>query len=282
MALGDGGNYSKQYDQNKDKFQPTVYSPIVLKNPDNSKIEATELSFNFWKRLLCVQISPKNDRKPGDTFDTYNHKGGIKILLTHAKARMFYNAILAMLKDETIPNVSVNSGSSGLITFSNGKEFGVDHYMMIIRNVDPQSGTVVESYSYEFNGSGYSYITNYNEQTGDHDRVYLESLEIEMVLDLFESFIKSINYAMAYSIVDSLQYDFARVNNGINLLLDSAGIERKSYKPQNQKAKSFFDTVRDAEKDANSNTSKPVGKSSLDELANGFAENYEEDDDLPF
>ena len=281
MALGDGGNYGKQNEQNKERFRPTVYSPVCLKNPD-AKIEGSELSFKFWKGLLGIQISPKNDRKPGDTYDTYNHKGGIIIYLTHVKARLFYKGILAMLKDDTIPNVSVASGSSGLITFSNGKEFGVDHYMIIIRNVDPQSGTVVESYSYEINGSGYNYITNYNEQTAEHDRVLVETLELEMILDILEQYFKSMNYAVAYTIVDSLQYDFARVNNGVNLLLENAGIERKSNKSQNPRAKSFFDSVRDGERESSS-SSKTTKSSSLDDLAIGFTEtDYDEDDDLPF
>ena len=278
MALGDGGN--KQNNQNGDnKYFPTIYSPVAFKNSENFKIEGSELSFKFWKRLLIIQISPMIERKPGDTYATFDHKNSISICLTHVKARLFYKAILDMLKDQSIPDVSVNAGATGLITFSNGKEFGVDHYMMIIRNVNPDEGTVVESYSYEITGSGYNYITNYNEQTGAHDRVLCETLEIECILDVLEQFIKSVNYATAYSVVDSLQYDFARVNNGIDLLLNNAGISRKANNnTSNGRTRSFFDSVNSGNQREN-NPDKGVTKaSSLDDLASKF----DEDDDLPF
>ena len=281
MALGDGGN-KQNYQNGDNKYTPTVYSPVSFKNSENFKIEGSELSFKFWKRLLCIQISPMNERKPGDAYATFDHKNNISIFLTHVKARLLYKAILAMLKDDSIPDVSVNSGATGLITFSNGKEFGVDHYMMIIRNVNPDEGTVVESYSYEITGSGYNYITNYNEQTGEHNRVLYETLEIECILDVLEQFIKSVNYATAYSVVDSLQYDFARVNNGVDLLLENSGLSRKQNKTNgNARAKSFFDGVNNGNRKEENPDKGRTKTTSLDELASGF-ETFDNDGDLPF
>ena len=284
MALGDGGNYSTN--QNKERKDPTVYSPISFKNPE-AKVDPSEISFKFWRNLLGITISPKLERKPGDTYDKYDRENNITIHITHAKARMFRNGILKMLKDDSIPDVSVSSGQNGLITFSNGREYGVDNYMIIIRNLDPQSGSVEAAYSYEINGKGYNTILNFKEADSSFDTELYAALEIECILDLLEEFYKSTNYALAYTVVDAMKFDIGRLNTKSDLMMEKLGIEKSSKSNYKGNGKSFFDNVRDGNKNVNqpSAVNKPKD-TSLDDLARGFSEtggtNFEEDDDLPF
>ena len=55
MALGDGASNNYANDNNKKYEDPTVYSPVALKNPE-SNIDPSRLSFSYWKNLLKIII----------------------------------------------------------------------------------------------------------------------------------------------------------------------------------------------------------------------------------
>lgn len=246
MALGDGGNNftsNSAANNNKKDNSPTVYCPISYKNPDASS-DPSELSFSYWKNLLKITISPKVEPKPGDKFTTYDHVNNASIHLNAMKARIFKKEIEEMIINKTPNSVSVSSGATGLITFSNGKEYGVDAYMLVIRKLD-ENGTVNSSYSYQFNGdSYYNSIRNFDEVSLKYDRMYFPALEIEAFLDILEDFYKAQSYATAYTVVDSMKFDVSRVNTKIDIIMEKLGIPK--YNSNNGGGKSFFDNSKDS------------------------------------
>jgi len=260
MALGNlNQNYNNSTeDNNKKNYDPTVYSPIQFKNPNG--IDPSMLSFSFWRNMLKISISPKMEPKPGDKYDVYDHKNNISIHINHMKARILYDEIKEFLKDPNkLNNVGVPSGVSGLITISNGKEFGINSPVLVIRKLD-ENGNVTSSYAYQFNNNDYYFgIRNFNEKTLKYDTIDYPNLELLTFMDILKSYYESSSYAFAYSVVDSLKFDNSRINTKLDLLLDNAGIKRQG----NSNGKSFFQRSSELDSD-----SVPTSRStSLDDLA---------------
>lgn len=243
MALGDGGNsFSTNKDNNNKNFDPTVYTPLRFKNPD-AKADPSELSFSYWKNMLKVTISPKMEAKPDDKYIMYDHdvnnNGGI--LINPIKAKMLHDDIVEMMKsDGAINCVGVPSGVAGLITFSNGKEYGVDGYMLVIRKLD-QNGNTISSYSYQFNNSDYyTSIRNFNESTHDYTKHKHERVEIDYFLKILKEFYCSQTYAYAYSNIDAGKFNNSRINTKIELVMDKLGIPKTSSNKYQNRGSSFF------------------------------------------
>lgn len=273
MALGDGGNFSTNKDTNNKNYDPTVYSPIKFKNPD-AVTDPSELSFSFWKNMLKVTISPKIEPRPEDKYVMYDHnpQNNISILLNPVKAKMFHDEIIAMLEDggKTINNVGVNSGLNGLITLSNGKEFGVDGYMLVIRKLD-ENGATQSSYSYQFNNPEY-YMTirDFDESSRGYNKQYHERVEIDYLLVMLESFYRDQTYTTAYTIIDAEKYNFNRLNTKIELVMDKLGIPKTSGNGNGGRGNSssfFSGQGSNNEKMANAGYTKPTNNTTLDDLA---------------
>lgn len=264
MSLGaQNQNFSKNTDNNKKQYEPTVYSPVQFKNPKG--IDPSELSFTFWNRMLKINISPKKDEKPGDKYPTYDHENNISIHINHLKARMLYNEIEEFLKDPNkINSIGINSGTAGLLTISNGKEFGVNSPVMVIRKMD-EAGNVNTSYAYEFNANDYyTTIRNFDEKSKKYDTVAMPNLELIVLQDLLRAYYESANYAAAYAVVDSMKFDVSRINTKLELLLDNAGIKKPGGNGGANGGRSFFQ--RSAELDSEGTTSSR-NTTNIDDLA---------------
>ena len=241
MALGDGSNYSN--DNNKKFEDPTVYSPLNFKNPD-ADIDPSRLSFSYWKNLLKIIISPKLEQRPGDKFVQYaDAKSSGAIFINPAKALMFYHDINTMLENPgTINNVSVSSGTAGLVSFCDGKEYGVLGYVLVIRKLD-EEGTTQSSYIYQFNTNGYyNSIRNFDETTAKFSKHNYDRIEIDMFLQLLLNFATCQDYALAYTVVDATKYDNTRVNTKLDLLVDHFGLKSKGNSNNATPGRSYFNT----------------------------------------
>lgn len=253
MSLGNGGNNNfttnSSADNNKRDNSPQVYCPILFKNPD-APSDPSELGFAYWKNLLKISISPKLDFKEGDKYVQYDHTNNAAIYINAMKAKIFAKEIREMLANPgQLNSVSVPSGSTGLITFSNGVEYGLDNYVLVIRKLD-ENGKVNTSYSYNFQGKNYyTAIRNFDEVTLSYDKKYYELLEIEWFIELLEEFSKAQNYAVAYTVVDAMKYDVTRLTNRVESIMEKLGIQN-SYKSNSRQnsGKSFFDTSNNAAK----------------------------------
>ena len=264
MALGDNSTFSNN--NNKDKFQPTVYCPILLKNAD-AKIDPSEISFSYWKNLLKISISPKidNDSNP---YPVYDHKNQGSIHLNQDKARMLHSEIELFLKDpNAYNNMGVPSGTSGLISISNGKEFGVDSPIIVIRKINPETGAIESSYMYTFK-TNYNAIRNFDENTQKYDTFNYAELEIYTFMNILKTFYESMSYAMAYTFINANQYNDSRYNTKLDLLMDKAGIERKQ-KASPGGNKSFFDMSNAGANNAAADVAKgETEQTTIEELAN--------------
>ena len=123
MALGNYNNSNKA--EYKD---PTVYSNYTFSNPE-SKVDATKLSFKYWKNSLAISISPR--KNTNDSTISYDYQNQITIYLSHTKARILAEQIKALLSDEKLDSVGVNSGSS-IITINRGTKYGTSNFVMEI------------------------------------------------------------------------------------------------------------------------------------------------------
>lgn len=260
MALGNmNQNFNKNQDNNKKNYEPTVYSPVQFKNPNG--VDPSELSFSFWNRMLKISIAPKRESKPGDKYDTYDHENNISIHINHMKARILYNEIEEFLKDTNkINSIGINSGAFGLLTISNGKEFGISSPVIVVRKMD-EGGKILTSYAYQFNANDYyNSIRNFDEKTLKYDTMGMPNLELIVFQDLLRSYFESANYASAYTVIDSMKFDVSRINTKLELLLDNAGI-KKSGAPG---GKSFFQRSSELDSD---DTASSRNTTNLDSLA---------------
>jgi hypothetical protein len=260
------GNFNQNYnnsteDNNKKNYDPTVFSPIQFKNPIG--VDPSMISIAFWRGMMKISISPKMDPKPGDKFDTYDHKNNIAIHINHMKARMLYNEISAFMEGK-LNSVGVNSGVSGLITISNGLEFGINSPVLVIRKMD-ESGKVNSSYAYQFNANDYyTTIRNFDEKTLKYDTVNCPNLELLVFQDTLKNYYESASYAGAAMVVDALKFDNSRINTKLDLLLDNAGIKRQGGGNGGNGGKSFFQ--RSSELDSDNSTASSRN-TTLDDLA---------------
>ena len=224
MSLGDTTN-----NNNNERFQPTVYCPIKLKNTECEK-DPSELSFSYWKNLLKISISPMITGDTNTPYASFDHKNQGTVHLTHDKARILYAEIMEFLKDpDAYNNMGVPSGATGLISISNGKEFGVNSPILVIRKINQETGCVESSYMYQFK-TNYASVRNFDESTQKFDRCIYEQIEIYVLMDILKSYYESMSYSTAYTVINANQYNDSRYNTKLDLLMDKLGIERKQPK----------------------------------------------------
>lgn len=258
MSLGNQNSYRNE-DNNKKNYDPTVYSPIQFKNPTG--VDPSSLSFSYWRNLLKISISPKQESKPGATYDTYDYKNNISIHINHMKARILAMEIDAFLQDpDKLNNIGINSGANGFLTISNGKEFGINSPVLVIRKMD-EDGAILSSYAYQFNAPEYHYaIRNFEESSLKFDRINKPNIELIIMRDLLQSYYESTTYAMAYTVIDASKYENSRTNTKIDLLLDNAGVKSNN---RGGGGRSFFQRSSDTD----SRNTPARNQSSLDDLS---------------
>lgn len=225
MALNENySNYSgQQSGNNGNKKVPTVYSPYRFVNAMSS-VDPGVLGFSFWQRSLKVTISP---RKPGspDERPEYDYDNNIFIFLNHTKAYVLYNEIVKFQQDPVaFNNVGVPSGSS-VITINNGNEFGLNSPCLVITKTD-ENGNVVNQLVYQFKNDYYYAIRNYDAKQKSFDKVTADyqDVEIEMFKTLLLEYYKAMTGAIAYSVIDQMQYNQARTDMKIDQICQKLGV----------------------------------------------------------
>lgn len=248
MALGDN-NYSGN---GKSKYREIeTYSGYNLSNVEG--VDPSALSFSYFRELLKVSIAPKL-QNPSDN-RMWDHENAAAVYLTHTKARMLAAEIDEVMKGNKF-NGGVNTGTDGLITFSDGKEVGSSYYCLIIRKID-QEGKVLSTYVYEFK-QGYHYsICNFNSSDASHDKSYYDDLEILQLKDLLVQYYQAMTNAIAYSVVNQMRFDMSRINTKLVDIAEANGItyDNKSGNNSNRGGNrgSFFN--------GNTNNPKDEGRS---------------------
>ena len=218
--------YNNNQQQNTSKTPDmSVYSGYRMNNAE-SEIDATCLTFRYWKNSLCISINPKKNTNNGEVaFDMDN---GITIYLSHTKARILKNEINLFLQDPVSYNgVGVPSGQS-VVTISNGSEYGKNNPVLTIRKLG-EGGIVVSSFAYEFKRNYHYSIRNYI-GSSDFDSVYddYQNIEIEQMVTVLDEYIKAATNAIAFTVMDQRKYSASRVENTINSIASALNVEVKS------------------------------------------------------
>lgn len=230
------------YDNNRQTpKRVTVNSPYSFANP-MSTVDATKLSAAFWNRMLKLTITPR--AATGNDEIVWDKNQYIAAHLTHVKAAMLAHEIREYLNDPISYNSSGVLSNKTLITISNGSEFGAIGNFIVIRNIkldenDPTRMETVASYSYEFNSQFHHSIRNYNEETATFEKAFddFDILEITELLALLDNYVAAITNAIAYTVVDQLDYRMNQTDDMIKSCAASLGVEvsnnRGTYKPNN-------------------------------------------------
>ena len=221
MSLG--STYNNNQNTNRSNTPDvSVYSNYRMNNAE-SQIDATCLASRFWRGSLCLSIYPrKNTGNDEVSFDTDN---GITIYLSHTKARILRDEIKNFLKDPvTFNGVGVPSGQ-GVITISNGVEYGKNTPVLTIRKVN-ETGAVVASFAYEFKSNYYFSIRNYDGGK-TFDSVYddYRTIEVEQLITLLDEYIKASTNAVAFTVMDQRKFSATRFENKLDAIAQSLGVE---------------------------------------------------------
>ena len=196
------GTYNSNSNNKKKDFSPTTYSPVKFFNSESS-VDPSSLNFAFWKSLLRISITPM-------------------------KAKLFLQYANDFRKD---PNKFTNVGvgtNKGIIYLTSGKnEFGVDSLFVIIKIIDFEHNEILSCAAYEFNRNIFG-ITDYTEGTSFNQNYdYAQFIEFDMFLDVISSYVGSVNYAIAASVVDNNKYDVSRLSTKITSIQEKLGIDFK-------------------------------------------------------
>lgn len=218
MALGDSGN------QNKKNYDPVVISRLKFKEENGKK----ELAFKMGNGLLQVIIQ------------TYEQGSGYneicKIYLSVMKSRILANEIKTFL---TLPDTATTTTSFGTTT-GFGEERGIVYIrnaegstekepkrVLVIGTVD-KNGNLKESCDFAFN-SNYHYGVEFPEdEIKEFAPTYFNDIEIDVLTDLLEMFSQNVSGVVAYTGIDYGRFDASRINTKLDLLMEKAGIEKKS------------------------------------------------------
>lgn len=254
MALGN--NYNQNDNKGKQQYHPTVYSAYRMNNAE-SIIDQTAITFTYWNGALKISIAPK---KPDTNSEiaTFDFDNSISVYLNHTKARILYGEICKFQENPGLyNNVGIPSGQ-GLITLSDGKEFGVESPCIVIRKID-QAGATTSSYAYQFKIDYHYSIRNYDQASGNFEKNTLDynNLEIEQLKTLLLEYYTAMTGAMAYSVIDQSKFENTRTTNKLDQIAEKLGVQFGGNKTGNYKSShSVF------------NSSKPTNYSSstLDDI----------------
>lgn len=247
MALGSTYNNNQSINKNVPEF--SMYSNYRMNNAE-SKIDATCLTFRFWKTNLCISIFPK--KNTGNDEISFDMDNGITIYLSHSKARILKNEIELFLKDPVAYNsVGVPSGQAA-ITISNGSEYGKDNPVITIRKVS-DTGEVVASFAYEFKRNYYYSIRNYDGKKYDQCFDDYQNIEIEQLVTLLDEYIKAVTNATAFTVLDQRKYSINRIENKINSIAEVLGVDlpKAGSSGQRKYNSSFFNNAQNSNTSAN-------------------------------
>ena len=186
------------------------------------------------------------------------------IYLTHTKARMLREEIDRVLTGEKF-NGGVNSGTDGLISFSDGKEIGSNYYCLIIRKID-ENGNIGSTYAYEFKPEYHYAISNFDSTNSTHDKDYFDNLEIEQFKHLLEDYYNSMTNALAYTVVNSLRFDMSRINTKLTDIAEANGISYANRAGNGNNRSSFFNNSDNASQANRTSGHSGSRASTLEEL----------------
>ena len=271
MAFNNNNNNQYNNDDGRFKNLTRVFSPLKFVNGE-STIDPSCMNIEFSNNLLQIGISQRIDNPNQQGKYSFDRKNAIVARLTHIKARILYEAICKLQEDTTgsIESVTVNTADM-IVTVANGKQFSVDDniYSLVIRQLDQDTAKVLASCAYEFRRNHYS-ILNFDESTGDYDKYYHESIELEQFKCLLKTYYESMTGALAYSNAYHSKYDIYTLLKNVASIQENLGIIDGNRYISNNNG-NYFDKPNNSNDNIESNETRNKSRaSSLDELENSL------------
>lgn len=253
--LGDTYNNNKN---NQDR-KPVGFSEYTFANSEG--IDPSRLVPSFWNNMLKLTISPK--KNTGTEEIAYDYENSLSIYLTHTKARLLYNEICEFQANpKKYTNVGVNTGI-GLISLSNGKEFGIDTPCLVFRKIDAETGNVESSYAYQFKTDYHFTIRNYDQKENSFDRFYYDSIELEQFKSLLLSYYEAMTGSIGYSVMNQSYYGLSKQNEKLDAIADKLGIEfNTGYSNTKKSSNSYFNNSN-----GSTSSSRSFDQSTIDDIA---------------
>lgn len=218
-------NYGNQ--NQKSDYHPRTYSPYRFNNAE-SKVDQTCIAFSFWNHTLCMRIAPKKQTNNPNIIQ-FDMDAAISIYLSHSKARMFHTIIKNFRQDPEKYNGYGIPAGKGLVTISNGKEYGTENPCIVARTVDENTGVCTGEYVYELkNNTGYYYgISDYDPKNGNYNKVVdnFNNMELDMIECIFEQYYTAATMAVAASVLEGNNYEMSRLNGKIESIGNKLGVE---------------------------------------------------------
>ena len=215
------------YDNNKKTttvYDPSVYSPYKMNNAEGS-IDQTCLSFTFWNNSLKISIAPRKQTSGNDGQVYFDYDNGTSIYLNHSKARIFAEELKLFITDPIRYNNSGVPSGQGLITVSNGVEFGSESPVIVIRKIS-ETGETISAFAYQTKGDYYFSVRNFKEDGSfEKDTESYKYFEILQLITILEEFYKASTCAVAYTVIDQLKYEHTRQRNLLQTISNKLGIE---------------------------------------------------------
>lgn len=267
MALGSGNTQSGS-SNNRGLYEQTYYSRLRFKNEK----DGLQIGFSFWKGTLKLSVTeiPKS----------YDNTGSAKvdelayIHLSPTKAMMMANIVQRFIDNpaEKDPQ-GVNTGASaqqGLLAI--GRENDVPY--LIVAKID-ENGKFLQSQRFNFN-----HDYNYDLAFSDINKLMFtknfdNNVELTLFKEMLESYAKSSNDAIAYSVWDINRYESAKLSNNIWKIAEKVGVERSGNRGASTGSSnnSYFNNPKQNDGGGAFNSmNKPAGYStgSIDDLEGEF------------
>ena len=216
MALGDASNFNNG--NNNKKYEDSYYSRLVISNP-NGKF----LKFRFWAGKLAMSIAEVDSSQ-----QKFAYKETATAFFNPMKAKILAEELKKFIVDPAHKPVGVVIGAGDpntCVTFiHDGDNTSVD-----ICKVDAQGNRSGEDV-FVFQ-KDYHYSVEYKDfKKLDFSKNYFNTLEIEAVIELLESFFKASNGAYSYAVMDMSRFNFSRLKSNTEAIMDKLGIQRASSK----------------------------------------------------
>jgi len=234
MALGDTNNFGNN---NNKKYEDSYYSRLVISNP-NGKF----LKFKFWAGKLAMSIAEVDSSQ-----QKFAYKETATAFFNPMKAKIMAEELKKFIADPSHKPVGVVIGSGDpntCVTFM----YENDDIKVDICKVDAngnKSGEDVFVFQKDYHYS----VTYKDFKKLDFSKNYFNSLEIEAVIELLDSFFKTSNGSFAYSVMDMSRFNYGRLKSNTEAIMDKLGIQRAS-----SKGPGFFSNNNGASTDTSSNT----------------------------
>ena len=236
MAIGDQGtnNYGKNNNSNKKLFEYTYYSRTKSKNDESKK--AINISYNGG--LMKIAIDELVDGFKYETRGIANVSQTKANLLIHEMSK-FEEYINTAKKIDPAKGFGIVCGMNEKTTFIGFRSNESKDIIMFIGKFD-NNGVILEMANYTF-PKDYDFSVNWTDVDSNKlEKVYDNMLEYSMIKQSVADFAHYMNGALAYSVLDTARWDYARMINKMNPIYDALNIERISYSNQNR-SNSFLD-----------------------------------------